>query len=91
MDAEVLAGLEGWGQTKRIAAKLCAEMHNVAIINRYATHGDINAPAPNYMTEQHFLSKRVFKLNIVKTVDKEKSATSIKSAVSQLINSMAGF
>ena len=90
MNAEVLAELEGWGQAKRMVAKLCAEMHNVAILNRHADSGE-NTKPPKFLNEQHFLPKKVFKVNIAKTAEKNKTTQTLQNKLSGLINSMTGF
>lgn len=89
-DAEVLADLEGWGQMKRMVAKLCAEIHNVGILGRYFQSTE-NGPPPKMLSESAFLPKRVYKLNIARTEAKKKVAKTIQQQTSQLISSMAGF
>ena len=89
-DAEVLADLEGWGQAKRMVAKLCAEVHNVGILGRYFQSTD-QGPPPKMLSEMAFLPKRVYKLNIAKTEAKQKAAKTIQQQASSFISSMAGF
>jgi hypothetical protein len=90
-NAEVLADLEGWGQQKRMVAKLCAEVHNVGIIGRHWQYADKGSPPPKMLVEGQFLPRKVYKLNIAKAVDKKKVSKSIQQTVSQTIASMAGF
>lgn len=86
----MLADLEGWGQMKRMVAKLCAEIHNVGILGRYFQSTE-NGPPPKMLSESAFLPKRVYKLNIARTEAKKKVAKTIQQQTSQLISSMAGF
>lgn len=90
MNAEVLADLEGWGQIKRLVAKLCAEIHNVGILGRYFQSTE-NGPPPKMLSEVAFLPKKVYKLNIARTEAKQKAAKTIQQQASSLISSMAGF
>ena len=89
-DAEVLADLEGWGQMKRMVAKLCAEIHNVGILGRYFQSTE-NGPPPKMLSESAFLPRKIYKLNIAKTEAKQKVAKTIQQQTSSLISSMAGF
>jgi len=89
-NAEVLADLDGWGQVKRMVAKLCAEVHNVGILGRYFQSTD-QGPPPKMLSEVAFLPKRVYKLNIAKTEAKQKAAKTIQQQASSFISSMAGF
>jgi ABC-type uncharacterized transport system substrate-binding protein len=89
-DAEVLADLEGWGQVKRLVAKLCAEIHNVGILGRYFQSVE-QGPPPKMLSESAFLPKKIYKLNIAKTEVKQKATETIQQQASSFISSMAGF
>ena len=90
-NAEVLADLEGWGQMKRMVAKLCAAIHNVGIIDRHWQTAEKGAGPPKMLDESAFLPRKVVRMNIARTTDKKKVVESINQKTSRFISSMAGF
>ena len=68
-DAEVLADLEGIGQTKRMVARISAEIHNASIniMQMYRQMKSSNVlPPAKYVSEKHFLYRKVRRLRVVK-------------------------
>jgi len=96
MNAEVLADLEGWGQMKRMVARVSAEIHNstINLLYGYAqSKSDKQYPAPSRLTEVAFLPVRgKYVLRIEKSVEKQQQAVESRvEQTSKVFASLAGF
>jgi len=92
-DAEVLAELEGWGQQKRLVARLCAEVHNAVTNAVYATQGTKDTKPPKPLSESLFLPRRVrVRRKVAKTEEqKQQAVLTHQQKTSQLLSSLAGY
>ncbi len=92
-NAEVLAELEGWGQQKRLVARICAEIHNAVTNAVYATNAGENTKPPKPLTEKVFMPVRIKRrLAIVKSQEaKQKVAETSLQKASKIMNALAGF
>jgi hypothetical protein len=58
LDLAALDELEGVGQAKRLAARICAEINNSIRLYGWAVHGDAKSAAPPLRDESLWLPKR---------------------------------
>jgi hypothetical protein len=96
LNAEALAELEGWGQAKRLVARVCAEIHNAVTNAVYVTSGTENAKPPKPLDEKLFLPRRVKRpMEVVKAdsnkQDREKVVQTSLQKASRILNALAGF
>jgi hypothetical protein len=91
--AEALAELEGWGQQKRLVARLCAEVHNAVINAVHSTHAKENSQPPKPVSENSFLPRRTKRpIKMAKAAEsKQKAAESNLQKVSRVLNALAGY
>lgn len=89
LDAQALDSLEGSGQTKRMVARLCAEIHNAISLASWRIHGKEGSSAPDRVDESLFLPVRRTLQPASKVA--ESQAASVERNIQNQMLSLCGY